>query len=136
MNRARSTSRFQIGVVVLCLVGLIGGCAVVSLHPLLNVNDPFDDRPFDQALWLQQQNTFVRDNPRGLMAHELATLLETQRLTRAEVLALLGAADGESYDTMLSYELGMWSGFRMDHDTLDIYFDSTDRVEDARVVQH
>ena len=36
----------------------------------------------------------------------------------------------------MSYNLGMWSGFRMDYDFLDIYFDDQGRVVDVLIVQH
>jgi hypothetical protein len=43
---------------------------------------------------------------------------------------------GRRRDTCLSYNLGMWSGLRMDYDTLDIYFDNSGRVARALTVQH
>jgi predicted XRE-type DNA-binding protein len=104
------------------------------LYPLFN--DPFNDLAFDKALWHQHRNDTSPDNPRGNMAHDLATLLETEQMTRAEVITLLGQPDARSSDTMLSYQLGMWSGFRIDNDTLDVFFDHADHVIDARVVQH
>lgn len=104
------------------------------LYPLFD--DPFDDLAFDQALWHQHQNDMSQDNPRGKMAHDLATLLENERMTRAEVVELLGSSDAHTFGDNLSYELGMWSGFRIDNDTLDVHFDAEDRVVDAVVVQH
>ena len=130
-----SNKLVRAGCVVLT-VGFLASSVYLGsiLYPLFN--DPFNDRAFDQALWHNHHNDTSQDNPRGKMAHHLATVLETQRMTRGEVLTLLGQPDAPTEGNMLSYELGMWSGFRIDNDTFDIHFDTADRVIDATVVQH
>jgi hypothetical protein len=140
MRRVLQNKRFRIAV----LIVVMGCLSVISYFGMSTApgashdifNDPFDDRTFDQTVWLQQRNASTRDNPRGLMAHDLATLIETKHLTRAEVIALLGEPDARSSEEVFSYHIGMWSGFRMDDDTFDVHFDSSGHVDDAKVIQH
>jgi hypothetical protein len=114
-----------------------------GIHPLvlamvifLTLCGPFDDRSFDRETWLALHNDSDADNPRGKMARDIQRRLLLGQVTREEVLDLLGPPDHGQRDDMLSYNLGMWSGFRMDYDSLDIYFDDQGRVVDVLIVQH
>ena len=97
---------------------------------------PLDDRPFDRETWLAFHNDSEPDNPRGKMARDLQRRLLLGQETREKVLDLLGPPDHGERGDMLSYNLGMWSGFRMDYDSLDIYFDDQGRVVKILIVQH
>ncbi len=77
-----------------------------------------------------------RDNPRGRMTEDVAKLLMERRPDRREIVELLGEPDFRDEPELMSYNLGMWSGFRMDYDSLDIYLDSRDRVDRVQTVQH
>jgi len=106
---------------------------------------PFDDRDFDRATWSRMRGSDERDNPRGQMLDDLVEDLEARRPSRDEVIVMLGPTESECAvlsppigpkDTCLSYILGMWSGFRIDYDTLDVYFGDDGRVRKAMAVQH
>ena len=100
------------------------------------LNDPVDDRPFDRTTWHAMHGSWDADNPRGRMVKALRTQLLDSRPTQPQVLDLLGEPEFERRDDLLSYNLGMWSGFRIDYDSLDVHFGSDGRVQDAFVVQH
>jgi outer membrane protein assembly factor BamE (lipoprotein component of BamABCDE complex) len=57
-------------------------------------------------------------------------------MTKKQVLELLGEPDFEKQSHVFKYVLGGWSGFRIDYDSLDIYFDSAGRLTKTRIVQH
>ena len=96
-------------------------------------------------MWVHMRGSNDPDNPRGQMVEDLVDDLEARRPLREEVIAMLGSSEFEcsvlsppvgATDTCLSYNLGMWSGFRMDYDTLDVYFEADGRVLEAVTVQH
>jgi hypothetical protein len=125
------------------LVALISAAIWWSGHGFLN--DPFNDSPFDRDTWIRMHGSADPDNPRGHMASSLIGYLEEHRLHRDEVIRLLGVSElgcsaleppiGPT-ETCLSYNLGEWSGFRMDADTLDVYLGVDGRVLKALTVQH
>lgn len=60
-------------------------------------------------------------------------------MTQGETLELLGPADADSEHAQLSYLVGMYSGMRVDFDTLDLHFDGptkSNRIVKIVVVQH
>jgi hypothetical protein len=57
-------------------------------------------------------------------------------LTRDQVVALLGEPDMEKQPEMYEYNLGMWSGLRIDYDGLRIHFDAQGRLNYVQCVQH
>lgn len=98
----------------------------------------FDNRDFDQDVWIAHRNSWASDNPRGEMAYDLRDRLLRQRPTHPEVVSLLGEPDWPDQDPphRIAYILGAWSGFRIDHDSLDIVFDAEGRVERVLIVNH
>jgi len=82
------------------------------------------------------QGSLDPDNPRGRMADDLRAHLISSRPTLSEVLDLLGEPDVAKRGDPLSYNLGTWSGFRVDYDTLDVHFGSDGRVSEVWIVQH
>jgi hypothetical protein len=108
-------------------------------------DSPFDKSDFDRAIWLGMAEDMDPDNARGGMAAALIEELESDKPSRAAVLQLLGPSEypcsalsppvGPT-DKCLSYNLGMWSGMRLDYDTLDVYFNGEDRVTRVLTVQH
>lgn len=114
------------------LVVVVGYVVYVVLVVLDN---PFDNRAFDRELWMAYQQT-VADNPRGEMYEDLVANHLRPGTRRDAVIALLGEPERLRSDGCLSYNLGMWSGFRADYDTLDICFDAAGTLHDARRIQH
>jgi hypothetical protein len=127
--------------IVVC--GIVGAVALWLLWD--NPTDPFDNASFDQALWSKWRGSWDPDSPRGHMASDLIGRLERGQPTRSDVLALLGPPEAPcskltppagDLGQCLSYSIGSWSGFRMDSDTLDVYFGYDGRVRNAFTVQH
>jgi hypothetical protein len=117
-----------VGGVVSCLgiLVLIGGAGFLFYRSLN------DTQGFDAALWRQSTAGCVPDNPRLSMYTELEALLLRERPTKAEILTLLGPADGEQEAATLSYTLGYNI---IDCDFVSITFDGDDRVREVRYVQ-
>jgi hypothetical protein len=117
-----------VGVVVMCvcILGAIGGAGVLLYRSL------GDTQGFDAVLWRQSTAGCVPDNPRLGMYSELKALLLRERPTHAEVLTLLGPADGEQSAATLTYTLGYNI---IDCDFISISFDSGGRVREVRYVQ-
>jgi len=118
--------------------------SAVWLYQQMGLDDPFNDTSFDRATW-RQHPTAEFDNPRGHMLESLIDHLKERRPSRNEVVELLGPSERKcgtlappvgSTETCLSYELGSWSGFRMDPDTLDVYFREDGVFLEAYAVQH
>ena len=120
------------------LVGVMAlAVAVLAFLPvLLGVEDHSSDLRFDPTAWKHHSHDLDRDNPRGKMVADLSKQLLDRRPRRNEVIELLGDPDHGSEPGQVSYNLGMWSGFRMDYDSLDIDFDGDGRVRSVRSVQH
>ncbi|MFH0825720.1 MAG: hypothetical protein V2B18_23440 [Pseudomonadota bacterium] len=135
VNKARTYALTAVaGVIGILLV--LNAFVVFSLHA-----SPFYGRVFDQAAWVAAYDTDEPDNPRAEMAKSLQSRLLRRKPTKAEVIALLGRPELTAEANMLrsdclSYNLGMWSGYRIDYDSLDIYFDANDRVCRACIIQH
>jgi hypothetical protein len=141
--------RLPVGRSPVTLAWIGGGAAglllgVLILAVVVTSRDPFD-LPFDRSVWLAHANDMAPDNPRGHMTTSLIEHLQRSSPTRAAVIELLGPAEDpcsqlasppSSVAGCLSYNLGMWSGFRMDYDSLDIYFDRKDRFVAALMIQH
>lgn len=136
------TKRMLIWFTSFTLLALVGLVAVVSRFVF---DSPFDEASFDRATWLAMAGDMDPDNPRGPMAAALIEKLQGEELSRDAVLQLLGPADypcsalspsAGPIDTCFSYNLGMWSGLRLDYDTLDIYFKEDNRVARVLTVQH
>ena len=123
------------------LVG-IGGtfalivCAIAIFSWYIHVA-PFRKLSFDPAIW---SASLTRETEttcyRGGMAHDIREQHLNQRMSRADVLSLLGQPDALNTDTQYQYVLGMCSGFLMDYDVLDVYFDSAGHYLQAKIVQH
>lgn len=99
---------------------------------------PFDEMRFDRALWIskapwKEDGLYGADQPlRGMMLDDLLTNHLRAGMTREEVRAMLGPANGSSkfgVPREWSYGLGAWSGMRMDGDYLSVVFDARGRVE-------
>jgi hypothetical protein len=136
------TKRILVWLVSLAALAFFG--LVVAIWSIVS-DSPFDENDFDRTTWLGMAGDMDPDNPRGGMAAALIEKLESKKLPREAVLELLGPPDypcsalrypAGPVDTCLSYNLGMWSGFRIDYDTLDIYFNAENRVVRALTVQH
>ena len=100
------------------------------------INNPFNDRKFNATEWKEFHESHDYDNPRGTMAYHLRDKVLTKGMKRNEVKAILGEPDYSEGRNVLKYNLGMWSGFRIDYDSFDIYFDTTEKLTHIEIVQH
>ena len=98
--------------------------------------DPFDNKTFERSVWIKNQNNMNPDNPRGEMYKDLVENKLKIGMTKDEIIALFGKADFKTEKRFLSYNLGMWSGFRMDYDSLDLEFDDQNQLKQFYRVQH
>lgn len=106
---------------------------VVFNNPLDN---PFNNKDFDKTTWAQFDNNYDPDNPRGKMYEDLIENHLSKGMSKEEVINLLGKPDFESEEYFLSYNLGMWSGGRMDYDSLDLKFNRDGKLSEFYRVQH
>ncbi len=127
------------------LAGALAGAATVllfgwvwfTLLVIAMLSPPFGDRGFDPSLWRSEARTTDRDSPRGRMVGDIRDRVVRPGMTRAEVRTLLGVPDWESARPDEDHwRIGMWTGFRMDEDTLLVRYAPDDRVRDVHVVQH
>lgn len=123
---------FGIAAAVVVSAGIVW--YALNLHEVLD--EPFDDLCFDQEAWRAQHNSSDPDNPRGKMVADLQRRCLRKGMTRQEVLDLLGEPDFAKEPTLFMYNLGAWSGFRIDYDTLDVHFDTDGRLTHTAVVGH
>ena len=106
------------------------GCQVTTL-----LFSPFSGRVFDRDVWHAQAGSEDSDNPRASMVHHLKWRYLLPGTSRSTVIQVLGEPDWEKQADVYSYNVGMWSGFRIDYDSLDIHFRG-DTVTHVRCVQH
>ena len=96
---------------------------------------PFSGRLFDRDVWIAQTGSESADNPRASMVHDLKWRYLHTGTSREKVVELLGEPDWHKSDELYSYNVGRWSGFRIDYDSLDVVFVG-DFVICVRCVQH
>lgn len=133
-RRTLTTSFLSIG----CVLVLVLTSALVLMSWMVIgflLDDPFSGRWFNQTLWQKLDGSLDPDNPRGSMVLDLKQRYLKKGVSRSYVISLLGEPDCENTDEILSYNLGMWSGFRIDYDSLDIRFEDGLLVE-SYCVQH
>lgn len=109
--------------------------AQLSLRAIRRL-DPFDGQDFVPSEWHAQAGSYDEDNPRAQMVGDLKRNQLQLKMTKSAVQKLLGAPDITTQSNEWEYLLGMWSGFRIDHDTLTISFDHNDEVAAIQVIQH
>ena len=122
----------KIGILVVAVVGIIS--LIILSYPIWH--NPFNDRTFDEEIWHAYHNSLDSGNPRGNMADDLRKNHLRRGMAKEQVIELLGEPESEKSSQLLEYNLGMWSGMGFDYDTLDIYFDSSGRLTETRIVQH
>ena len=136
-RNSNGTSRIpRFSIRTLLLLTAIVAFSIVSINWIRIWLDPFAGRKFNRYLWHQYSSDDNPDNPRASMVSDLRWQYLDKGMTRTEVKELLGTPDFERRDDLYSYNLGMWSGFRIDYDSLDIHFDSNGRLINVRRVQH
>jgi hypothetical protein len=129
----RCTLKMLAGVVVSVL--LVSGGFLLFLRFFIFQN-PFDDQRFNQSLWAAYSGSTDPHNPRGQMYEDLTKQNLKKGMSKQDILALLGEPDFSKEDTVFKYNLGAWSGFRIDYDSLDIEFDQDGKVKAFYRVQH
>ena len=100
------------------------------------INNPFNDRRFRETEWKEFHQNDDPDNPRGKMSYHLRDKVLIEGMSMDKVRSLLGDPDYAETENVLKYNLGMWSGFRIDYDSFDIYFDDDKELTHVDIVQH
>ena len=127
--------------ILLCAVGVLALLTIAGASRFLSdfyglVNNPFNDRRFSEKEWKEFHLSDEPNNPRGRMAYDIRDHVLKTGMKRQDVLAILGQPDLYEGQEYISYNLGMWSGFRMDYDSLDIHFDEHGGFTHVRILQH
>ncbi len=100
------------------------------------INNPFNDQKFDETIWKEFHQNDDPDNPRGNMAYHLRDRVLKDGMNMQEVRSLLGIPDYSEGKDFMRYNLGMWSGFRIDPDSFDIHFDEHGGISHIEIIQH
>ena len=117
------------------MLGIIGIAIFIYIFYAL-INNPFNDRKFDETVWKEFHQDDDPDNPRGKMAYHLRDRVLKEGMKMDEVRSVLGEPDYSEGDNFLKYNLGMWSGFRIDYDSFDVYFDENGELSHVEIIQH
>lgn len=125
--------RILAGVVVSVLLLSVGFLLFLRFFIFQN---PFNDQRFNQSLWAAYSGSTAPNNPRGQMYEDLTKKNLKKGMSKQDVLTLLGEPDVSKEETVFTYNLGAWSGFRIDYDSLDIEFDQDGKVKAFDRVQH
>lgn len=115
---------------------LIGTIAFFAYIYFVVFDYPFDNEYFDKITWQQYSNNMIRDNPRGEMFENLTEQYLKPGMSKKEVILLLGKPDFREEENFFSYNLGMWSGYRIDYDSLDLKFNKKGQLVEFYRVQH
>jgi len=127
----------RIFIIFSTLIGLLViGVATLFFYSYFFIDSPFDDKKFDKQVWLKFEKVYDMDNPRGQMVSDLIDNFLKKGMNKQEVVKILGKPDFEKSENVFKYNLGMWSGYRVDCDSLDIEFDKTNRLKKIYTVQH
>jgi hypothetical protein len=129
----RCTLKMLAGIVVSVLLVSVGFLLFLRFFIFQN---PFNDQRFNQSLWAAYSGSTDPSNPRGQMYEDLTKQNLKKGMSKQDILALLGEPDFSKEDTVFKYNLGAWSGFRIDYDSLDIEFDQDGKVKAFYRVQH
>jgi len=124
---------------LLLVVLVIGPCFAFLVFAAPDVTDridPFAGRQFDRDLWNELHGSEEPNNPRGKMVGDLRSRHLEAGMSREAVEELLGKPDWATYEYVWQYNLGMYSGYRIDYDSLDIHFDDDGRLSHIEIVQH
>lgn len=123
-------------IALLCLVSVgIVICGIALLIALAKNNPfiPYDDKEFDQALWKSYTpDDYLADSPRLPMAADLQQNYIKPGMTRDQIVKLLGEPGNHSEEVYI-YGLGKSDGLWPRLYFLDVYFDSSEKVVEARI---
>ena len=125
--------KFVIAACGLLLVGVVG---LFGYLYFVVLDDPFDNKEFNRETWIKFHRSNEPDNPRGEMYESLVQNYLKKGMYKEKVVEILGKPDFVEEDAFLSYNLGMWSGFRMDYDSLDLKFSADGQLVEFYRVQH
>ena len=96
----------------------------------------FSTSSFESVAWhAKQTNQTDMTCFRGGMANDIKKRILKPGVSRAVLERLLGAPDVKS-TAALQYNLGMCSGFRIDFDSLNVYFNENGELTSVAIVQH
>jgi len=110
----------------------------VQVFPLLYFlfNDPLNDREFDATLWREQQDSFATDNPRGQMVYHLRESILEPGMSKDQIRLILGEPDYAEEAYVFKYNLGRWTGWQRDFNSLDLHFDEGGHLRRIEITQH
>ena len=114
----------------------IGTIAFFAYIYFIVFDYPFDNKEFDKVTWEKFSENMEPDNPRGEMFENLTEQHLKTGMTKSEVIKLLGKPDFREEKDFLSYNIGMWSGYRIDYDSLDLKFNEKGELIEFYRVQH
>ena len=136
MKRAQKIILFCLCILIIAAMPLVFYTIHVAAEVASFLNDPFNDKKFNSEIWKQFHENDDPDNPRGQMFADLQKHHLKSDLSKEEVQDLLGEPDLRETETILEYNLGMWSWMRIDYDSIVIEFDETNRLIKSYRVQH
>lgn len=130
MKKALKIVGILFGVLLIVTIGIFSYVYFVAF------DYPFDNKDFDKVVWHKYKNNMEPDNPRGEMFESLIEKHLMAGMTKSEVIQLLGTPDFREEKDLFSYNLGMWSGYRIDYDSLDLKFKNNGKLVEFYRVQH
>jgi hypothetical protein len=108
--------------------------------------DPLHGTKFTREAWIEagqgRSNWEIHEEEidclKGAMVGDLKkNYLIKNVTTKKDVKQFLGEPEYLNHiDSGFRYDIGMCTGFKIDYDTLDIFFDKDDKIIDIFVVQH
>lgn len=134
-NMKKITKRILIGIGSVIILGIVGSVGFVAYVYFVVFDYPFDDKDFNKIVWVKYHESKDPDNPRGQMLEDLQNKYLKPGLSKSKIKELLGEPDLDKSDNLWVYNLGMWSGLRIDYDSLNIEF-KNDHLISSRQVQH
>ena len=108
-----------------CYVGLVG----LFFYAVLN--DQYNDWWFDEKIWKAKAYVDEKDNSRALMIFDLQHRVLKPKMTKKQVMALLGPPERRESDTSISYYIGYGKSLapgNFDPEIFTIEFDKSDRL--------
>jgi hypothetical protein len=132
----KSKKKIVLGLGILLVLILLFGAGLFYYYFLMPwYMAPGFNHPFDAQQWQKEKGNTKQDNPRGRMVRSLLRSHTLNGKSKEEIITLLGQPDWTSSNDIpltkvqeFDYEVGWYSGFRIDPDYLAIYFDKDGKV--------
>lgn len=95
-------------------------------------SDSFEKSKWHAAISDENSGTCYR----GGMAKDIKDNLLSTKMTKHNIVALLGEPEANFTENEYQYDLGMCSGLAFDYDYLHVYFDEKEYFSHAEIIQH